>query len=555
MTRGRSACMTATRPSPRSAAQARPASAAPSSDPGSATTAEPRVGGPGHDFGRARDDDRGVGRRGASSTGSAIAACERGACVVVETRGEARLGVHERAQRDHDRSCTRVAVATGRFAMGCVCYRAVDLVYPVAKGVVLALVALRIAMDDRGRRERPGDGPGDPREQPHLVSRSARRWRTWPTARRRRRAASSPRPSCSTSRDSARCCAPPTRSRCARARPMPPTRSGPRWMRCGAASASRCFPKGRSRSTSNRCAGSRARPGSREQAGVPVVPVGLWGTHRILMKGRKPEWKWGVARGRGRRSPVAIAPGEHVKDATDRIMDAISGVRGPGPRDLPAAPGAGRGRVVVARSRDRRRRTGDRVDDAASRSSARARGAPRSPRSSRGERADDAVGAPARARGHDRRDHENADYLPGHRACPTRCAATASLEEACAAADVVVLGVPSHGLRGGARRRRGRSSGRDVPIVSLAEGHRAGDARAHDRGRRATCSPEHDPDAHRRAHRPEPRPRGRGRPADRVGRRDRRRRRRRASSSSCSSRRRSASTRTPMSSAARWRAR
>ena len=32
-----------------------------------------------------------------------------------------------------------------------------------------------------------------------------------------------------------------------------------------------------------------------QQAGVPVVPVGLWGSHRILMKGRKPHWQWGVA--------------------------------------------------------------------------------------------------------------------------------------------------------------------------------------------------------------------------------------------------------------------
>ena len=39
-----------------------------------------------------------------------------------------------------------------------------------------------------------------------------------------------------------------------------------------------------------------------QQSGVPVVPVGLWGTHRILMKGRKPAWQWGVARGRGRRA-------------------------------------------------------------------------------------------------------------------------------------------------------------------------------------------------------------------------------------------------------------
>ena len=43
-------------------------------------------------------------------------------------------------------------------------------------------------------------------------------------------------------------------------------------------------------------------------------------------------------------------------------------------------------------------------------------------------------------------DHENPDYLPGV-ALPAALHATASLEEACAGADVLVLGVPSHGLR------------------------------------------------------------------------------------------------------------
>src|SRR5262249_60474007 len=42
--------------------------------------------------------------------------------------------------------------------------------------------------------------------------------------------------------------------------------------------------------------------------------------------------------------------------------------------------------------------------------------------------------------------HENAQYLAGI-PLPTGLCATASLEHACAGADVVVLGVPSHGLR------------------------------------------------------------------------------------------------------------
>ena len=60
-----------------------------------------------------------------------------------------------------------------------------------------------------------------------------------------------------------------------------------------------------------------------QEAGVPVVPVGLWGTHRMMMKGRKPHWKWGVAQTAVVGEPIRIGPDEHVKGGTDRIMYAI----------------------------------------------------------------------------------------------------------------------------------------------------------------------------------------------------------------------------------------
>jgi len=65
-------------------------------------------------------------------------------------------------------------------------------------------------------------------------------------------------------------------------------------------------------------------------------------------------------------------------------------------------------------------------------------------------------------------EHENTDYLPGI-TLPATLRATSSLEEACAAADVVVLGVPSHGLRAVLGDARAHIR-RDVPIVSLAKG-------------------------------------------------------------------------------------
>jgi len=61
-----------------------------------------------------------------------------------------------------------------------------------------------------------------------------------------------------------------------------------------------------------------------QESGISIVPVGLWGTHRMMMKGRKPHWAWGVAQVAVVGEPVHIAEGEHVKAATLRVMDAIT---------------------------------------------------------------------------------------------------------------------------------------------------------------------------------------------------------------------------------------
>src|SRR5262249_20275054 len=63
---------------------------------------------------------------------------------------------------------------------------------------------------------------------------------------------------------------------------------------------------------------------------------------------------------------------------------------------------------------------------------------------------------------------ENPDYLPGTR-LPDALHATASLEEACASAEVLVLGVPSHGMRAVLGEAR-PFVGAGVPVVSLAKG-------------------------------------------------------------------------------------
>ncbi len=65
-------------------------------------------------------------------------------------------------------------------------------------------------------------------------------------------------------------------------------------------------------------------------------------------------------------------------------------------------------------------------------------------------------------------DHESSAYLPGVR-LPDDLRATASLEEACTDADVIVLGVPSHGLRTVLADAQA-FIGPKVPVVSLAKG-------------------------------------------------------------------------------------
>ncbi len=59
-------------------------------------------------------------------------------------------------------------------------------------------------------------------------------------------------------------------------------------------------------------------------SGVPVTPVGLWGAQRILFKGRKPHWRWGIAESVVVGAPVRVGPDDEVYEATDRIMEAIA---------------------------------------------------------------------------------------------------------------------------------------------------------------------------------------------------------------------------------------
>jgi 1-acyl-sn-glycerol-3-phosphate acyltransferase len=60
-------------------------------------------------------------------------------------------------------------------------------------------------------------------------------------------------------------------------------------------------------------------------SGVAVTPVGLWGGQRILSKGRKPRWRWGVAQSVVVGAPIRVATEADAKVATADIMTAIAG--------------------------------------------------------------------------------------------------------------------------------------------------------------------------------------------------------------------------------------
>lgn len=83
------------------------------------------------------------------------------------------------------------------------------------------------------------------------------------------------------------------------------------------------FPEGTISQDLEPMAGKSGTARLARQAGVAVIPIGLWGTHRILTKGRKPHWQWGVAQTAVVGTPITPWPDEHVKQTTDRVMAAI----------------------------------------------------------------------------------------------------------------------------------------------------------------------------------------------------------------------------------------
>jgi len=78
-------------------------------------------------------------------------------------------------------------------------------------------------------------------------------------------------------------------------------------------------------------------------AGAAVVPVGLWGLHRVMFKGRKPRWRGGIAEVAVIGAPLRIGPDDDVQLATDRIMSAVCNQVARARADYPQQPAPGEG--------------------------------------------------------------------------------------------------------------------------------------------------------------------------------------------------------------------
>jgi len=77
-------------------------------------------------------------------------------------------------------------------------------------------------------------------------------------------------------------------------------------------------------------------------AGVPLIPVGLWGSHRLWTRKRRPRLHRGTAEAVVVGPPVRVEPDEDARAATDRIMDAICAQVAEARRLYPQRPPPGR---------------------------------------------------------------------------------------------------------------------------------------------------------------------------------------------------------------------
>jgi 1-acyl-sn-glycerol-3-phosphate acyltransferase len=83
------------------------------------------------------------------------------------------------------------------------------------------------------------------------------------------------------------------------------------------------FPEGTISTGFDPMAGKTGAARLARAADVPVTPVGLWGSHRVIPPGHQPARRLRTAIAAVVGEPVTVAPGDNPRESTDRIMGAI----------------------------------------------------------------------------------------------------------------------------------------------------------------------------------------------------------------------------------------
>ena len=372
----------------------------------------------------------GRGAAAAATTASAMRRARATRASSSSAGGEACLAEAEGANRDDDPGvtpaacgeapCAWRAYATGR---GCPLFR--------GEGRLLSGSALRAALDDRGRGAHPAPGPVilasnhisylDPLTLAYVAD-----------TRRRRVCAILAKAELFDKRRSRLAVARPrTRSRCSGARRTPRHALDAAVDALGRGECVAVFPEGTISLDLEPMAGKSGTARLARAAGVAGRRRSGCGARTAsCSRAASRTGRWGVAQTAVVGKPVTVEPDEHVKDATDRIMaaiaDCVARARARSIRSSPRRARTRGGSRPPETGRSLRHRSDRRARVKVARDRGRfvgydGRGA------RRGQRADDAVGAPARAGRRDRRRPRERRLPPRHPRCPTSLRATASI--------------------------------------------------------------------------------------------------------------------------------
>ena len=78
-----------------------------------------------------------------------------------------------------------------------------------------------------------------------------------------------------------------------------------------------------------------------QQAGVPIIPGAVWGTHRLMTKGRPRDFRSNVVMTVDFDAPMHVVPDDDPNEATAELMGRIGTLADKAQRSYPQAPEAG----------------------------------------------------------------------------------------------------------------------------------------------------------------------------------------------------------------------